>query len=447
MININLMKKTYLEVNDNIIKKIWSKNISSNLGIYIHNPFCPSQCKYCAYKGTNNNDSIKDYYNYYLPMQIEFYNDIIKQNNISSWFFGGGTPSMMSAYTFRNILSKLPKINENSEKTFELHPGQYDPDIFNVLKEYNFTHIIIGVQTFDQQTLINQNRVPASYEKIKNIVREIQNRGMNVWIDLIGNLDNKNDYNQYKKDIELAISLNPEEISPQLLYKKYTNDVVNKNVDIFYELLMNNENWVLETDYLQKRNISKDSIRHILETTKAVRLFNKKNFIPKQQRKFIDSLLEENISYIEETNSVLGIGSFQNPIHGTMSRVITKDQIYLYTETNNDNKKCNFFITHTPNYIAESKKILSDLEKIKKYFNSGFYYDNVNIKNIYNSFSIYGNKNEEGYAIGNKISSLFLDLQWVIIDDNIDKKLLNKTIDTYVKYYRGKKSYIDLSKL
>ena len=450
---ISQMRKTYEEVDAETIKKIWAKNISNELGIYIHSPFCPSACKYCAYQGTPENEYVKSYYEDYLLRQIDSYSDVIKTNNVITWFFGGGTPSLMSASQLRNVLSRLPKIKENVEKTFEVHPARYDPEIFDVLAEYGFKHILIGVQSFDEQTLVKQNRIPASYNDVKKIVEEVHKRGMNVWIDLIGymNGDDQIDTEIYSNDIKIAMSLNPEEISAQLNYNVRTNDRIDLNVDLFYTLLNQPENskWIFEFfDPSKVQEITKDLIKNILLDFKGIRLFNRNNFIYRDQRRFVESFVEENTAELEGRPSTLAIGSFQNPIHGTMSRVFTDDFIYVYTETNKDNSSPKYFITSTYNFFEESKKIMSDLSMITKEFKNGFNLYEITFFNKYQDFSVDENDpHPKGFAIGNKISGLCFSINWKVRDGSLNDELLRNKIIKYCKIYRGEKPYINLSKI
>ena len=84
------------------------KNTRQPTGVYIHSPFCKEQCTYCTFKGTIfNKHSYKQYYEEYLPRMIDFYGDILSSPQINGYFFGGGTPSLMSPDELRSLLDLI----------------------------------------------------------------------------------------------------------------------------------------------------------------------------------------------------------------------------------------------------------------------------------------------------------------------------------------------------
>ena len=84
------------EISKEEILTAWSYT-QLKTGVYIHSPFCKEQCSYCTFKGTMfEKTPFQRYYSEYLPNQIKFYEDILSSDLIISYFWGGGTPSLMS---------------------------------------------------------------------------------------------------------------------------------------------------------------------------------------------------------------------------------------------------------------------------------------------------------------------------------------------------------------
>ena len=93
----------------------------NKFGIYIHWPYCISKCPYCDFnshklKNFNPNDWLKAYKN-----QIKYFKEYlviedIKNVELSSIFFGGGTPSLMQPKLVEQVLlyiNKLFNFNDN----------------------------------------------------------------------------------------------------------------------------------------------------------------------------------------------------------------------------------------------------------------------------------------------------------------------------------------------
>ena len=81
----------------------------NRLGIYIHWPYCISKCPYCDF----NSHKIKNYdLNEWLSAyknQIKYFRNYLESQNfkkteLSSIFFGGGTPSLMPPELVEKIL-------------------------------------------------------------------------------------------------------------------------------------------------------------------------------------------------------------------------------------------------------------------------------------------------------------------------------------------------------
>jgi hypothetical protein len=354
----NVMAKlaeVYQEISFDVVKKICQKN-STSLAVYIHSPFCPSECKFCAYRGrVPLKGELEKYYNEYLPAQINDYKDILQTTEISSWFFGGGTPSLMMPDMLRNILSLLPGIKERGEKIFEIHPANFDLRLLDVLKEYDFHNVIIGVQSFNVDVLKKANRVPATKEEIEIIIQEIQKRGMAAWLDIVGFLnDDPLEIETLGRDIYTALELEPDEISISINYflrEKYLRTTLELLTVVLQTIGLG---WQWEDFAAQPADIRKH-----LENFKVLRLYNKNNPRVLKQRNFLNALATHTEHFVKE--SFLGIGSYKNQMHGTISCLVTDDYKYFFTEANTDWQP-RYFITHTADFLTEAQRLLSDIK-------------------------------------------------------------------------------------
>jgi len=93
----------------------------------------------------------------------------LKGVGIDSIYFGGGTPSLLSAEEIDNIIKAIAsnyKLNDNPEITLEANPDDITIDHLKDLKETGINRLSIGIQTFDDQMLQFLNRAHRSKDAI-----------------------------------------------------------------------------------------------------------------------------------------------------------------------------------------------------------------------------------------------------------------------------------------
>lgn len=361
--------KRYQLLPTNTVKEKWLQS-TNPVGVYIHCPFCKTICKFCVYRGIVNTDNeYYDYYDNYIPKVIDFYRPIIeqKQDLIYSWFFGGGTPSMIDPKRLDILLGSLPGFKESkAEKTIELHPGVYDIGQLDVLKKYNFNNIILCLQTFDEETLNKQNRVPASLETIKYLVKEIRERGFKIGVDIISHMNKeKSDYEILVDDLEKTYTyINPDEISIQTLYQR-KNLYKDKTIDALLESRLFKEgNYLFES--LHDMSVE-DGLRKLHERNKCVRGFNKNLDKLKGRDHYLSKKDPFNFTFfmdpgwwdgLNTKRDVLAIGSYKNPMTQTHSNVGQ----FNYIESNNGENILRFKYV-IDDYNDEISNILEILKK------------------------------------------------------------------------------------
>ncbi|MBN1783439.1 MAG: radical SAM family heme chaperone HemW [Alphaproteobacteria bacterium] len=123
------------------------------LSIYIHVPFCRSKCPYCAfYKEIGQ---IEDLTPFYLR-DLDQLNLDKKRFEITTIYFGGGTPSLMPPIFFENIINEISRrftITPNPEVTIEINPNTITTKDLLEFKTAGLTRPSFGVQSFDEDLL------------------------------------------------------------------------------------------------------------------------------------------------------------------------------------------------------------------------------------------------------------------------------------------------------
>ena len=162
--------------------------------IYIHIPFCAKKCIYCDFPiqtiGNSISNRIKyremqDNYIKQLIREIEFTlsNFLDTQNSpkLSTLYFGGGTPSLLSPNNYEKILNTLFKYYSSFEPDYEFtvenDPDSVSEDLIRFYSQKGVNRISLGVQTFNKNSLklLNRNHSVEQTKKCLEIIARFYN--------------------------------------------------------------------------------------------------------------------------------------------------------------------------------------------------------------------------------------------------------------------------------
>lgn len=158
----------------------------SSLGIYIHVPFCGKKCPYCDfYSVAYRKDTAENYVNAVLRNLVH-YSD--KSRIVDTLYFGGGTPSLLSAVQIDRIITTADEcfcLDKDAEITLEANPNTLTPHKLSELHDCGINRLSIGVQSMndDELRLLGRTHTAAKAEKI---VLDAYNAGFrNISCDLM----------------------------------------------------------------------------------------------------------------------------------------------------------------------------------------------------------------------------------------------------------------------
>ena len=121
--------------------------------LYIHIPFCDSKCFYCAFNSYTHLHNLKNDYMVALKTQLK-YELQLRDEKIETIFIGGGTPSTIEAYKYKEIYEIVkPYLLKNSEITIEANPNSATSDWLEEIYSIGINRISFGVQSFDDEKL------------------------------------------------------------------------------------------------------------------------------------------------------------------------------------------------------------------------------------------------------------------------------------------------------
>lgn len=168
-------------------------------GIYIHIPFCKKACHYCNFHFSTSTAFKTDFIEALLkeialtaiadPAGFRKGNDILaSESMIETIYFGGGTPSLLTADELQIILHKLNThfgINPGAEITLEANPDDISVLKLQQWKAAGINRLSIGVQSFFEEDLVWMNRAHNSAQAMFAIEAALQEGFHNMTVDLI----------------------------------------------------------------------------------------------------------------------------------------------------------------------------------------------------------------------------------------------------------------------
>jgi oxygen-independent coproporphyrinogen-3 oxidase len=187
-------------------------------GIYIHIPFCRQACHYCDFHFSTSLQN-KDAFLSALKKEISLQKNYLDGEEISTIYFGGGTPSLLDETEIMGIFEALHrhfKIAENAEVTLEANPDDLTEKKITGLKGTPINRFSIGIQSFYDDDLKLMNRAHNSHEAL-NAVSYAQDHGFeNITIDLIYGIPGLTEH-KWRNNLQIALALDIKHISAYCL--------------------------------------------------------------------------------------------------------------------------------------------------------------------------------------------------------------------------------------
>jgi len=147
-------------------------------GIYIHIPFCKKACHYCDFHFSTS-PVYKDQMVQALRSELKLKKDYVGSQQIETIYFGGGTPSLLSAEELGMLVSEITEhypVSSSAEVTLEANPDDLNPQKVRELKQTLINRFSIGIQSFFEEDLKWMNRAHSASEALSSIKR-VQNAG------------------------------------------------------------------------------------------------------------------------------------------------------------------------------------------------------------------------------------------------------------------------------
>ena len=179
-------------------------------GLYIHIPFCRRKCVYCDFYSLENS----------THRAREYADAVIRNIRAASFeydtvYFGGGTPTLLSAIYLTDILSAAD-IDPNAEISIEANPETVTAEELCELHKAGLDRISFGVQSLSDERLRELGRIHTAKTALDAIESAAAAGFENISADLMIGLPHS-DGEQHLWDIERLVGMGISHISVYML--------------------------------------------------------------------------------------------------------------------------------------------------------------------------------------------------------------------------------------
>jgi oxygen-independent coproporphyrinogen-3 oxidase len=187
-------------------------------GIYLHVPFCKQACHYCDFHFSTSL-KFRDRVLWAMQKELENRASELGGQHVSSIYFGGGTPSLLSKKELSSLLGIIYErfdVQKDAEITLEANPDDLSREKLDLLRESGINRLSIGIQSFREKDLSLMNRAHSRSEAL-NCLKLARESGFDHFsLDLIYGIPELSE-KDWGLNIETALEFCPDHISAYCL--------------------------------------------------------------------------------------------------------------------------------------------------------------------------------------------------------------------------------------
>ena len=192
----------------------------ASISLYLHVPFCQAKCHYCDFNSYAGMLGHRERYVEALAQEIRLAGRRARladgtPRRCRTIFFGGGTPSLLTAEQVDGLLREARSafaVSDDAEITLEANPGALEYGRLDALRAVGVNRLSMGAQSFDADLLRWMGRIhsPAEIETAFAAARQAGFTSVNL--DFIFALPNQS-LATWADTLERALALGPEHLS------------------------------------------------------------------------------------------------------------------------------------------------------------------------------------------------------------------------------------------
>ena len=191
------------------------------LSLYIHVPFCRKKCPYCDFFSVTDLSWVNAYAAG-VCKEIQLWSAMAgswSRMPVHTIYFGGGTPSLLSAGQMQQILDKVQncfRLVSGAEITCEVNPGTVDALYLKDLRQLGINRLSIGAQSFDPKKLLFLSRIHTRKQVFDTLEDAARAGFSNLGLDLMYGLPGESQ-DTWQRDLYTALGFYPAHLSCYML--------------------------------------------------------------------------------------------------------------------------------------------------------------------------------------------------------------------------------------
>lgn len=167
--------------------------VGESAALYVHWPWCVRKCPYCDFNShAMSNAADEAAYIEALTVDLKASLRLAGPRTVTSIFFGGGTPSLMSADGFARFMDTVRgcvRLSDDCEVTLEANPGTVEQTRFAAYAAAGVNRFSLGIQSFNDAFLSRLGRIHSGDEArraVEAALKEVDNVNLDLMFALPG---------------------------------------------------------------------------------------------------------------------------------------------------------------------------------------------------------------------------------------------------------------------
>lgn len=256
-----------------------------------------------------------------MHKEIKQRKDYLNKKEVSSIYFGGGTPSILSISEIKNLLKLIFKnypVNNDAEITIECNPDDLTENKLTAFKKIGVNRLSIGVQSFNDSDLKFMNRSHDAKKAIESIELSKKIGFKNINVDLIYGLPNQT-LTEWKNNLEIIFNLGVQHLSAYSL-------TIERKTSLYYLIKKRKIEMITEKEIIDQFNLLQTKAKQNGFIHYEISNFGQEKYFSKH-----------NISYWKN-NHYIGIGPSAHSYNGNSRRWnISSNKKYILNINSNSN--------------------------------------------------------------------------------------------------------------
>lgn len=194
-----------------------SNQVTNDLGIYLHIPFCMKRCHFCAFYLVMHEGQRVEHFLRALDRELALYarQGELGRRTVSTVYVGGGTPTALLSGQLSKLLARVTStfsLSEHCEITVEATPESLTAEYADTLQQAGVTRLSVGMQSFDHQERTRLGLSSTVAESVAGVQTAKQAGFSNLNVDLIYGIPGQS-LQSWERTLIRAMDLNPSHLS------------------------------------------------------------------------------------------------------------------------------------------------------------------------------------------------------------------------------------------